>query len=212
MRLRIISISVPLLLILILTLVVMPQAVLAHEQRDVSSYHFEVGFFVEPAIEGQMNGIDLRVTDATNQKPVTGLETTLQAEVTCVSSSSSQTFSIQPVDSDGDPGHYNNGFIPTMPGQYKFRFFGNINGMPVDQTFSSGPNTFSDVLEATSVEFPLKLASQRELDSVARAAQADVQQAQSTASTANVLSIIGIVMGAIGIGAGVGALIIVRKK
>jgi hypothetical protein len=81
----------------------------------------------------------------------------------------------------------------------------------VNQMFTSGPDTFSDVLEATGVEFPQKLASLRELDSVTRASQEGALQAQNKASTANTLGIVGIVLGAIGIGMGSWALVI-RKK
>ena len=133
MRFRII----PAVLLAALTLVLAaaPQTVRAHEQRDVSKYRLEVGFFVEPAIEGQMNGIDLRVTDTTSQQPVTGLETTLQVEITCIPTNASQIFPSSQSTPMATPGHYNNGFIPTMPGQYSFRFFGNIEGTPVNETF-----------------------------------------------------------------------------
>jgi hypothetical protein len=199
-------------ILVLLALALTGAAAYAHEQRDVSKYSLEVGFFVEPAIEGQMNGIDLRVTDNATNQPVTGLEKTLQVEIACIPAKASKTFSIEPVDPDGDPGHYNNGFIPTTPGRYSFRVFGSIQGTPVNETFTSGPDTFSDVLTAADLQFPQQLPSLRELDGVARAAQTTAQKAQESSSTAGTLAIIGIVLGALGVGAGGWALMIARRK
>jgi hypothetical protein len=199
-------------ILVLLALAVTGPAAYAHEQRDVSKYSLEVGFFVEPAIEGQTNGIDLRVTDNATNQPVTGLEKTLKVEITCIPAKASKTFAIEAVDPDGDPGHYNNGFIPTTPGQYSFRIFGSIEGASVNETFTSGPNTFSDVLTAADLQFPLQLPSLRELDGVARAAQTTAQKAQTASSTASTLAIIGIVLGVLGIGAGGWALVITRRK
>ena len=199
-------------ILVLLTLALTNAPAYAHEQRDVSKYSLEVGFFVEPAIEGQTNGIDLRVTDNATNQPVTGLEKTLQVEITCITAKASKTLAIEPVDPDGDPGHYNNGFIPTTPGRYSFRVFGTIEGTPVNETFTSGPDTFSDVITAADLQFPQQLPSLRELDGVARAAQTTAQKAQANSSTASTLAIIGIVLGAIGAAAGAWALVALRKK
>jgi hypothetical protein len=164
-------------------------AVWAHEQRNVHNYSLEVGFFTEPAIEGQMNGLDLRVTNSATQQPVTGLEKTLKVEISCVPAKASRTFDIEPVDPDGDPGHYNNGFIPTTPGQYSFRIFGTIEGTAVNETFSSGPDAFSDVGTAAGVQFPQTLPSLREVSGVVQADQQNTQTALNTATSARTLAI-----------------------
>ncbi|MEX2446065.1 MAG: hypothetical protein WD734_01910, partial [Dehalococcoidia bacterium] len=39
-----------------------PRIAQAHESRDVGPYNFVVGWMAEPAIEGEKNGIDLRIT------------------------------------------------------------------------------------------------------------------------------------------------------
>ena len=36
--------------------------VLAHEGRDVGDYKFVVGFINEPAVEGMLNGVSIRIT------------------------------------------------------------------------------------------------------------------------------------------------------
>ena len=195
-----------------ITLICTASPVFAHEQRDVGKYHFEVGFLVEPAIEGQMNGIDLRVTDATTNQPVTGLEKTLKVEVIYVQTKAARTFSIQPVDPDSDPGHYDNGFIPTAPGQYSFRVFGTIGGTPVNETFTSGPDTFSDVNSAADLEFPQQVPQAREVAAAVTGAQNSAQQAQSAAGRANSLAIAGVIVGAIGVMIGAGGLVFASRR
>jgi hypothetical protein len=191
---------------------VLSDVVFAHEQRDVGSYHLEVGFLVEPAIEGQMNGIDLRVTNSATSRPIQNLEKTLQVEITCIPAKLSRTFAIQPIDPDGDPGHYNNGFIPTASGSYSFRFFGTIEGVQVNETFTSGPDTFSDVATAADVQFPQQYPSARELTGVVTAAQGAAQQAADSANKATTLGYIGIALGALGIVVGISSLALSRRK
>src|SRR5256714_7989297 len=53
----------------------------AHERRTVGPYQFVVGWLNEPAYVGQLNSLDLRITDTRNTQPVSGLEKTLAADV-----------------------------------------------------------------------------------------------------------------------------------
>lgn len=183
----------------------------AHERRNVSKYEFVVGFIVEPALEGQKNGTDLRVTDTETKKPVEGLEKTLQVEITHVTTGVSRTFQIRGLFRDA--GHYTNDLIPTAPGKYSFRFFGNIEGMPVNETFLSGTGRFSDAESSSDLQFPDKLPDLREVNSAVRGVQNTAQQAQDKASSASILAIVGIVLGAIGIASAAGsALVAVRRK
>ena len=50
------------LLLTVLFAVLGTGTVLAHEGRDVGDYNFVVGFINEPAVEGMLNGVSLRVT------------------------------------------------------------------------------------------------------------------------------------------------------
>ena len=43
----------------------------------------------------------------------------------------------------GQPGQYAAPFIPSQAGDYSFRFFGEINGQQINETFESGPGHFS---------------------------------------------------------------------
>jgi hypothetical protein len=129
---------------------------LAHEEREVGRYHFAVGFGSEPAYASEQNSVQLLLHDA-NGKPVTALEPGLKVSVSFGSQTAS--FPIEPnfeVGEFGIPGDYRAWFIPTRSGRYSFHFTGKLNGQPVDATFASGPKTFDDVADATSVEFPVQ--------------------------------------------------------
>ena len=57
------------------------------------------------------------------------------------------------------PGSYDAYVIPVQPGDYVFRIYGSIDGDAVDETFIPGPETFSVVLDRTTLEFPQAAAS-----------------------------------------------------
>jgi hypothetical protein len=131
---------------------------LAHEDREIEGYHFDVGFMEEPAFEGFRNGVFLEVMKSPEAAahaqgenpqsspsgpeaqaehshaeaalaPVEGLESTLQVEVTHIPTSVSKVMSLRPV--FGEPGQYTADLIPSAPGQYRFRFFGAVEGMTI---------------------------------------------------------------------------------
>ena len=55
----------------------------AHEGRDVGEYNLVVGFLIEPAYEGQLNGVSLVVTRAANHEAAEDdsmMETKMEAE------------------------------------------------------------------------------------------------------------------------------------
>ena len=145
---------------------------------------------------------------------VTGLEQTLQVEVTHVPSGATRLMSLYPI--LDEPGKYKADFIPTASGQYVFHFFGTVEGMLIDERFESGVGRFDDVQPATVIQFPESAASSRELESAVRGALDSAQQAQDTAlelaaaadsakdsaSTAATLAIVGIALGAVGIAVG----------
>jgi hypothetical protein len=130
---------------------------IAHEERHVGHYHFAVGFGDEPAYAGQKNSVQLILTGATG-KPVVNLGSTLKVEVG-YGPQRMNPLPMEPnfeIGESGLPGDYRGWFFPTRPGQYSFHFTGSIHGTSVDETFRSGPTTFSDVEDAQSVQFPAK--------------------------------------------------------
>ena len=206
---------------------------LAHESREdeVEGFFFVVGFLVEPAYEGFLNGVSLRVTKPAEDDhhaepvPVEGLEQTLLVEVTHIPTGASR---VMPLHAEFDkPGYYKANFIPTASGQYAFHFKGSIEGVPIDERFESGPGRFDDVQPATDLQFPVSAASTRELESAVRGALDSAQQAQDAASRieaaaqdaqdgvarATTMAMVGIAVGAVGIVVGaVGVFAALRRR
>jgi hypothetical protein len=169
-----------------------------------------VGFGTEPAYAGQPNSVQVLLSE--HGKPVTDLGSTLKVEVKFASST--KELPIEPnfeVGEFGTPGDYRAWFIPTQIGTYAFHFTGKIGSSPVDTTFTSGPKTFSDVLDPAEAEFPptnaptnqeLATRLDRETPRLADAASA----ASSVADSARTLGIVGIAVGALGLIVAVAAL------
>jgi hypothetical protein len=191
-----------------------PDQVRAHEGRPVGPALFVVGFQKEPAVEGEMNGVDLQVElpEGSTVAPelVDGLDATLKVEVTHLASDISTIMDLEPV--AGEPGHYTANFIPTVPGEYRMRFFGTLGDMAVDENFESGHDTFSDVLDAADFHFPQPVPQAREFENAIRGAQESAASAQDSAATATLLAVAGLLLGAVGAIAGLLALLAVRRR
>ena len=181
----------------------------AHEGREVGEYRLVVGFAVEPAYEGLINGVEVRVTRVADEgegsghheddsggmsmggghhgeaDAVEGLDETLQAEITHVSTGASRVLSLRA--DVYEPGRYIGDLIPTTPGVYQIRLFGAIEGNLVDETFISrgGGGGFDDIRSATALHFPETLPELRELESAVRGAMSTAQQAQDAALAAS---------------------------
>jgi hypothetical protein len=149
--------------------VLVPEAALAHERRTVGSYTFIVGFMSEPAIAYYPNGLDLRVQDASGQ-PVTGLEQTLRAEVIVGGGAERRELELERA--FNQPGRYFGHFIPTLPGDYTFRIYGQVGEQTVDETFTSGPGRFHPVEDPAELQFPRQLPTTLDLQQ----SLADLQQ------------------------------------
>jgi hypothetical protein len=142
-----------------------PAGVLAHESRDVldGKYHMVVGFMNEPVFAGDKSGLEFWVTenptDATpggegeeaEGTPVDGLEETLKAEVIY----EDQVMELPLTGMWDDPSGYYSVFFPTeWEGDYSFRIYGTINGIEIDETFTSGPETFGPIQNPEPLRFP----------------------------------------------------------
>ncbi|HZR98844.1 MAG TPA: hypothetical protein VFE37_09070 [Chloroflexota bacterium] len=165
-----------------------PARASAHERRSVAGdYTFVVGFLKEPAVEGDTNGIDLRVSKAGDQ-PVEGLEKTLKAEVIV----GGATLPLELKPRFRTPGAYDADFVPTRPGGYTFHFSGTVEGQPVDERFESGPGRFNDVQAVAPMQFPDKVPAGVEL-------QRALAAAEGRAATATTLATIGLIAGLAGL-------------
>lgn len=185
---------------------------LGHERRDVGSFQFVVGFFTEPAYESVPNAVDLRVSkvSGTSTVPVEGVEATLRVEVTHVATGKSRIQDLKTV--FRDLGHYRSDLIPTASGQFRFRFFGTIDDLQVNETFESGPGRFNNITAQSELQFPEPVAAAREIQSAARGANATANEALDKASSASALGIVGIVLGAVGVTAGMASIGIALRR
>ena len=183
----------------------------AHEAKTVGRYHFVVGFGDEPAYAGEKNSVQLILADA-KDKPVTDLGNTLKVAVT-TGSAEPLDLAMEPffeVGEFGTPGDYRAFFIPTAPGSYSFHFTGTIKGQKIDQTFKSGPDSFSDIEDPAQVQYPvqqptggqLATRADRETARVNTALAAGRDQAKDDAASARTLAVIGLVAGLLGLVAG----------
>ena len=185
--------------------------VLAHEGREVGDYNINIGWIVEPAYEGFLNGVEVRITrvaegggdhgESTTMSEgddsggtmtmsgdhhddsggVTGLEKTLQVEVVYVPTGASRVVNLTA--DAAEKGRYTAPMLPTTPGVYEFRVFGAIEGLQVDETFASlgGGGGFDDIRPLAALQFPEELPSTRELESAVRGAISTAEQAQDAA-------------------------------
>jgi len=169
----------------------------AHEHREVGEYELTVGFTTEPALINEPNGLSLAVQTGTeeNGPPVEGLQETLGAEITYAG----ETMPLELRASFGEPGSYTADIFPTAEGAYTFRIFGTIEGMEIDESFTSGPETFDEVMSTSAIAFPAVEAS----TDGGETATSETSEAQDTADSAQTLAIIGIIAGVLGLAAGV---------
>lgn len=164
-------------------------SVAAHEGRQVGPYTIEIGWRVEPAYTGLINGPEITIfntqaaADHSNEteehedaegehvegaetevegSPVMNLEDTLQIDVSF--GPATKTLHLRSV--PGEPGHYVADLIPTRPGDYTFRLVGTIEDLEVDETFSSTDGEFSTVDPISDLQFPEPDDLQDQIDSL----------------------------------------------
>ena len=189
-----------------------PTPASAHEHREVGDYEFTIGFNVEPALVNQPNALFLHVAihqptpegqePATGEEgeeegiPVEGLEETLQADIIVGGGAATMPLTLEAA--FGDPGTYLADVIPTQVGDYSFRIFGEIERQAVDETFASGPETFSPIGDTSDFQFPDKVPSNAELSEQI----ANIDTGGGDSDTALIIAIIGLVIGLAGVGLG----------
>lgn len=177
----------------------LPGTALAHERRTIAGgkYDVVVGWNVEPAYAGQMNGVTLRIMNAGTTTPVMGADKSLKIAI--LQGASTQSLQLTPV--FGQDGMYMANVMPTRVGDYRFVFTGNINGDAVNETFDSADGKFDGVQSASAVQFPVQLGDPAQSAAAVAAAQSDAQSART-------LAIIGIVVGVLGVLVGIGAFLL----
>jgi hypothetical protein len=154
----------------------------AHETRKVGDYEFVVGWYDEPAFAYQKNGPEVTITDARGRPVVKGVD--LQVEIRF--GDETRTAELEPafvVGAFGEPGVYDTDIYPTRAGTWTFRISGNVEGNDVDETFTSGPDTFSDIRDPGEVAFPVEDPSNAELTDLVEQARAESSDDASAAKT-----------------------------
>ena len=155
----------------------------------------------------------------THMAGVEGLEKTLKVDITHVASETTRTLELSPLADEA--GRYAADIIPTSQGHYRIRLYGEIEGNEIDAEFDSyaGGGDFSDVEDASALQFPQSVAAAREIESAARGAQASATAAQEAAANANdaaggasAIGIAGIAVGVLGVAVGGAALAVALRR
>jgi len=187
----------------------------AHERRVVGNYELEAGFYAEPAIADSLNGVFLSVhyypdgvpetaggeEESEGGEPVLGLDQALTVTVTVGGGAATKDLEFEALE---EPGAYVASFIPTLPGEYTFGIVGEIDGTQFDETFESGPNTFSSVEDPATLEFP----AQTDGGSDAPASESEGDDEDSDA--AMIVAIVAIILAVIA--AGVAIFAVARNR
>jgi hypothetical protein len=176
------------LILLAVLLLVPAAAVSAHGNTTVGDYKFVIGFKNEPALQGEPNALDLRVTNVKTNTPVKGLESTLQAEL--IFGASKKAMPVKAV--YGTDGSYTAYVLPTETGDYTWHIFGKVADTPVDFTMTSSPTTFASVEAQSEISFP--------------ASQSSISALQEEVAAARQLATIGLIAGGLGVLTGLGGL------
>lgn len=199
-------------------------AVWAHEDREVGALSMVVGFGDEPAYAGLPNSAEVVLTrDGT---PVTGLRPgDLRVEISFGDASTEIDLEPNFVPGVyGEPGDYRAWFVPSQPGPYTFRVVGTVGDDEVDESFTSGPDTFSEAADLDEASFPavdaptndelaarIEQEASRSSDALA-AAEARAVTAEDEASSARSLAMIAVVVAALGVVAGIVGIVVGRRR
>ena len=176
--------------VLVLTLGTQPSGAGAHEQHQVGRYTVELGWHVEPALEGVGNAVYLEVHETAADRPVDGLAKTLRVQVTF--GGGTQAFEPALRALTDTPGAYVGEIIPTRAGDYRFHLTGTIEDLNVDERFESGPTRFDPVTTPFSLQFPDQVGS-------SAGAARDVRALRDSVDQARLIGIAGVLVGIAGV-------------
>lgn len=136
---------------MMLSAIAVPSFAFAHETQQFrigeETYQFIVGSVGEPVVVDDKSGVHLEISLATasahvdesvphsDEGAVAGLENTLKVEV--IAGDKKKVFDLRPA--FGEPGTYSATFFPTVQTSLTYRFFGTIDEVPVDLSFTCNP-------------------------------------------------------------------------
>jgi hypothetical protein len=203
--------AVTLLALLAGSLVAAPAAA-AHTHIHVGEFELGIGWAVEPTYVGVPNGVELTIEDHDGQ-PVNDLAA---GDITVIVSTADQSTAALPLEPAfgvvrgrpqlvefGTPGQYVADILPTVPGDYTFKFAGSLHGETVDVSVTSGDETFSPVQGSGEIEFPVKVPTLAEvathLDRIDARIEAVNATAEGALESANRAATIGVLVGGLGL-------------
>ncbi|HTP11824.1 MAG TPA: hypothetical protein VMP08_26400 [Anaerolineae bacterium] len=164
---------------------------LAHTRIVKGDYAFVLGWLDEPPVAGLKNAALIAVSTVSDNKPVTGAEGTLTAQIQY--GGKTRDLLLRPL--AGSPGTYVGDFIPTRRGTYTLKIGGTLNNQPIDLS-----GDIEEVGSTDSLAFPEPVNSDL---------QKSIDDLRSAVTTSQIVGITGMAVGLIGL-----ALIVVlfRRK
>jgi hypothetical protein len=169
----------------------------AHGDREVAGMQFTVGWANEPALAGQPNAVQLFIERA--GEPVEGAEESLNVTVS-LGDETTDRLKLRSVFES--PGEYRADLMPTVVGGYTFHFQGTVRDEDVDESFTSPEDGFDEVTGTSDIAFPAQAPTTTELAERVLDLEDEVEDAKSAAALPRTLAIVAIVLGALGLAAG----------
>jgi hypothetical protein len=134
----------------VVVVVVVPTA-RAHETKAVGAVNLIIGWGDEPAFSGLKNAVEVDVRD---QAGAGVNDPTASLTVDVAFGSEHVSLPLRPV--RDVTGKFRAWLLPTRAGTYSFHVTGTIRGQAVDTTSTCSDTTFACVVEASSIQFPVK--------------------------------------------------------
>jgi len=144
------KIYIPACLIALIALLTSHQTALAHESITVGDYEIEIGWVSEPPIAGQLNGFEISVSN-TSSGEAQPVEDVSSLVVTVSYGGQSRELTLEPLGED-TPGQFVAAILPTVPGQYRVTFSGQLGDTPVDAHVEPEEVGTADAIQFPSVE------------------------------------------------------------
>jgi hypothetical protein len=174
--------------VIVVLLLICSVALAAHDRKSAGALTIVVGWAVEPAYSGSLNGIVVSLSD--HAGPLAKADGDLSAEVAFGNEKLTLPLDRQP----GRPNEFHAALVPTRAGTYSFHIVGKINNQAIDISSTCGENTFHCVTDASAIQFPVKDPSIGQLSERVARALPRADEAGATASGARLFAIVALVM------------------
>jgi len=195
-RLRIPVVAALLIAIPVIAGILVGPPVAAHEHRMVGEYELTVGWRVEPAIVGSLNGLDLGILDHLSNGTVVwveGVENNLTA--TLATGPATKPYSLSP--QDDRPGWYTFDVIPTVAGAYSIKLVGTLNTTAVNETVPLS------VAQASDYQWPVTEPSGTDLQGSITALNAQLATLQTLLTVLVAVAVLAVLIGAFSLAVGI---------